>query len=148
MQESDDAVHARLEAFRRRHYTAQSMTLCVQSQQELDTLQEWVAESFAGVPNNGQEREGFSGLRGPFDTPTFRRLYRVAPVTDRYQVDVSWSLPPIIEKFRVKPLHYVEWIVGHEGRTVLRAIFCGFRLQEVNKGISLIGKYELLILHA
>ena len=40
-----------------RHYSAPSMTLAVQSQEELDTLQQWVSESFAAVPDNGKPRD-------------------------------------------------------------------------------------------
>ena len=101
---------------RLRHYTASSMTLCVQSQQELDTLQEWVVDSFSPVPNNGLKREDFAHLSRPFDNPKFGRLYKLSPVTNKYQVDINWALPPILGKYRVKPVHYVEWIVGHEGR--------------------------------
>ena len=56
-------AHRRLVEFKARHYTAPSMTLAVQSQEELDTLQQWVRESFAAVPDNGQPREGLSHVK-------------------------------------------------------------------------------------
>jgi nardilysin len=31
------------------------------------------------------------------------------------QVDLSWSLPSLLSQNRVKPLHYMSWIIGHEG---------------------------------
>jgi nardilysin len=32
------------------------------------------------------------------------------------QVDLAWALPPLTGKYRAKPLHYLAWIIGHEGR--------------------------------
>ena len=60
-------AHRRLVEFKARHYTAPSMTLAVQSQEELDTLQQWVRESFAAVPDNGQPREGRRKLQFNFN---------------------------------------------------------------------------------
>ena len=61
-------AHRRLVEFKARHYTAPSMTLAVQSQEELDTLQQWVRESFAAVPDNGQPREGLSHVTVSYST--------------------------------------------------------------------------------
>ena len=61
-------AHRRLVEFKARHYTAPSMTLAVQSQEELDTLQQWVRESFAAVPDNGQPREGLSHVKVSYST--------------------------------------------------------------------------------
>eukprot|EP00095_Tigriopus_kingsejongensis_P008652 maker-scaffold537_size144400-snap-gene-0.25 protein:Tk08652 transcript:maker-scaffold537_size144400-snap-gene-0.25-mRNA-1 annotation:"PREDICTED: nardilysin-like" len=114
---SDDAaVHKTLHAFKDRHYTSQSMTLVVQAQEELDTLQDWVIQSFASVPNNQKAREEFGHMTKPFDTPHFHRLYKVAPIKDVYRVDLNWALPSLLKDYRVKPLHYLSWVIGHEGR--------------------------------
>ena len=59
-------THKLLHEFRLRHYTAQSMTLAVQSQETLETLEEWVRESFARVPNNGLQAESFADSGNPF----------------------------------------------------------------------------------
>merc|ERR1719466_119958 len=87
-------LHSRLHKFRIRHYTAQAMCLTVQSQHSLDTMQDWVVETFAEVPNNGLTREEFSGLKEPFDTPEFAQLYKVIPVQNEYKIDLTWALPP------------------------------------------------------
>ncbi|CAB4070343.1 NRD1 [Lepeophtheirus salmonis] len=71
----EDSIRKILLNFRERHYTAQSMTLAVQSQDTLDNLQSLVEMSFSSIPNNGLEKETF-----------------------------------------VKPLHYLSWIIGHEGK--------------------------------
>ncbi len=93
------------------------MTLTVQSQEELDTLKSWVVESFSAVPNNALPREEFTTEihRDPFNTEQFRHLYKVIPVQNVYQLDLNWALPPLVDKYRIKPLHYMSWVIGHEG---------------------------------
>ncbi|XP_075873898.1 nardilysin [Nelusetta ayraudi] len=108
-------VYKRLRAFWKKHYSAHYMTLAVQSKEKLDTLEEWVREIFSKVPNNNQPRPDFSNLLDPFDTPAFNKLYRVVPVRKVHALNITWALPPQEEHYRVKPLHYISWLIGHEG---------------------------------
>ena len=113
---SDKEIHERLHKFWSRHYTAQSLYLAVQSQHSLDSLQDWVVDCFKEVPNNGLPREDFSTMLEPFSSPDFHKLYEVSPVQNVYKLDLTWALPPLMDRYRVKPLHYLAWIIGHEGR--------------------------------
>jgi len=113
---SDEEIHGKLHEFRLRHYTAQAMYLTVQSQQNLDTLQDWVVQSYSGIPNNGMEREEFSQLLEPFSSPAWPLLYRLIPVQNEYKVDLTWALPPAQHHYRIKPLHYLAHLLGHEGK--------------------------------
>merc|ERR1719430_2559330 len=113
---TDEQMHKRLHEFRLRHYTAQCMYLTVQSQQTLDTLQEWVVASYSGVPNNNQPREDFSCNLEPFATAAWPKLYSLIPVKNDYKVDLTWALPPLLEHYKSKPLHYLSHLIGHEGR--------------------------------
>uniref|UniRef100_A0A4W4GHI1 Nardilysin a (N-arginine dibasic convertase) n=1 Tax=Electrophorus electricus TaxID=8005 RepID=A0A4W4GHI1_ELEEL len=108
-------TYERLRDFWRRHYSAHYMTLTVQSRETLDTLEEWVREIFTKVPNNFEPRPDFSNLQDPFDTPHFCKLYRVVPVRKIHALTISWALPPQGKYYRVKPLHYISWLIGHEG---------------------------------
>ncbi|XP_066503418.1 nardilysin b [Hoplias malabaricus] len=108
-------TYERLREFWKRYYSAHYMTLTVQSRETLDTLEEWVKEIFIKVPNNGQPRPDFSNLQYPFDTPNFNKLYRVVPVRKIHALTISWALPPQGKNYRVKPLHYISWLIGHEG---------------------------------
>jgi len=114
----DEEVHKRLHAFCSRHYTAQSMTLVVQSQETLDSLEEMVVGHFANIPNNQQKRETFDHLNDPFKTnpSKFCRLYKMTPIQNIFQVDINWALPPLLDKYKTKPLHYLSTIIGHEGK--------------------------------
>nr|XP_020469652.1 nardilysin-like [Monopterus albus]XP_020469653.1 nardilysin-like [Monopterus albus]XP_020469654.1 nardilysin-like [Monopterus albus] len=108
-------VYKRLRAFWKKHYSAHYMTLAVQSKEKLDTLEEWVREIFSKVPNNGLPKPDFSDMLDPFDTPAFNKLYRVVPVGKVHALNITWALPPQEEHYRVKPLHYISWLIGHEG---------------------------------
>ncbi|XP_041861984.1 nardilysin b [Melanotaenia boesemani] len=104
-----------LRAFWKRFYSAHYMTLAVQSRETLDTLEQWVKEIFIKIPNNGELRPDFSHLQQPFDTPAFNKLYRVVPVRKVHALTISWAVPPQGKHYRVKPLHYISWLIGHEG---------------------------------
>uniref|UniRef100_A0A3P8V745 Nardilysin convertase n=1 Tax=Cynoglossus semilaevis TaxID=244447 RepID=A0A3P8V745_CYNSE len=108
-------VYKRLRAFWKKHYSAHYMTLALQSKEKLDTLEEWVREIFSSVPNNGLPRPDFSDLLDPFETSGFNKLYRVVPVRKVHALNITWALPPQEKHYRVKPLHYISWLIGHEG---------------------------------
>lgn len=112
----DAKVHEMLCSFKDRHYCAKSMTLTIQSQHDLDTLQGWIEESFSDVPNNEFAHETFGHLTDPFKNANFNKIYKVSPIQNVYQLDMNWILPPLLDKYREKPLHYLSWIIGHEGK--------------------------------
>ncbi|XP_054458442.1 nardilysin-like [Anoplopoma fimbria] len=108
-------TYQRLRDFWRRYYSAHYMTLAIQSKETLDTLEQWVKEIFITVPNNDEPQADFSHLLQPFDTPVFNKLYRVIPVRKVHALTISWAVPPQGKHYRVKPLHYISWLIGHEG---------------------------------
>ncbi|XP_062412295.1 nardilysin b isoform X2 [Sardina pilchardus] len=112
---NDINTYERLREFWKRYYSAHYMTLTVQSREKLDTLEEWVREIFSAIPNNGQPQPDFSHLKDPFDTPAFNKVYRVVPVRKVHALSITWALPPQAKHYRVKPLHYISWLIGHEG---------------------------------
>ncbi|VTJ59018.1 Hypothetical predicted protein [Marmota monax] len=109
-------THARLREFWMHYYSAHYMTLVVQSKETLDTLENWVTEIFSQIPNNGLPKPNFGHLTDPFDTPAFNKLYRVVPIRKIHALTITWALPPQQQHYRVKPLHYISWLVGHEGK--------------------------------
>ncbi|MGH0167461.1 UNVERIFIED_CONTAM: hypothetical protein FKN15_002428 [Acipenser sinensis] len=108
-------TYARLREFWEQHYSAHHMTLAVQSKESLDTLEEWVREIFSKIPNNSLPKPNFSHLVDPFDTPAFNKLYRVVPVRKIHALTITWALLPQEHHYRVKPLHFISWLIGHEG---------------------------------
>nr|XP_061798307.1 nardilysin-like [Nerophis lumbriciformis] len=108
-------VYNRLRAFWKRHYSAHYMTLAVQSNEKLDTLEKWVREIFSKVPNNGLPKPDFSDMLDPFDTPSFNKLYRVVPVQNVHSLNITWALPRQEKHYRVKPLYYISWLINSKG---------------------------------
>lgn len=90
-EKKDSAVHSKLQKFREDHYVGKTMTLAVQSTDDLDTLQNWVVEYFSAVPS-GNTTEATpppvmdTNLDLPFDTKEFKKIYYVAPVKDVKEV--------------------------------------------------------------
>ncbi|XP_054428891.1 nardilysin isoform X2 [Pteronotus mesoamericanus] len=109
-------TYTRLRDFWMHYYSAHYMTLVVQSKETLDTLEKWVTEIFSQIPNNGLPKPNFGHLTDPFDTPAFNKLYRVVPIRKIHALTITWALPPQQQHYRVKPLHYISWLVGHEGK--------------------------------
>uniref|UniRef100_A0A8C4XQX8 Nardilysin convertase n=1 Tax=Falco tinnunculus TaxID=100819 RepID=A0A8C4XQX8_FALTI len=110
-------TYTRLRDFWQRHYSAHYMTLVVQSKETLDTLEKWVTEIFSEIPNNGLPKPSFGHLTQPFDTPEFHKLYRVVPIRKVHSLSITWALPPQEQYYRYScPLHYISWLVGHEGK--------------------------------
>ncbi|XP_044156832.1 nardilysin [Bufo gargarizans] len=109
-------THVRLREFYQTYYSAHYMTLAVQSNETLDTLEEWVKEIFSEIPNNGLQKPEFSHLSDPFDTPGFNSLHRVVPIKKVHALTITWALPPQEKFYKVKPLHYISWLIGHEGK--------------------------------
>ncbi|XP_048846106.1 nardilysin isoform X2 [Brienomyrus brachyistius] len=108
-------IYQCLREFWKRHYSAHYMTLALQSKETLDTLEEWARDIFSKIPNNGLPRPDFSHLLDPFDTPAYNKLYRVVPVRKVHALTITWALPPQEKYYRIKPLHYISWLIGHEG---------------------------------
>ncbi|XP_022087201.1 nardilysin-like [Acanthaster planci] len=115
-------VQQRLIEFRKRVYSAQYMTLAVQSRETLDILEEWIRETFSDIPNNGQERPSSESCGEPFSLETFHKLYKVVPVQKAHMLDITWSMPNQRQHYRCKPLNYLSWLIGHEGHGSILAL--------------------------
>uniref|UniRef100_A0A8C4M3Z6 Nardilysin convertase n=1 Tax=Equus asinus asinus TaxID=83772 RepID=A0A8C4M3Z6_EQUAS len=100
-------THARLREFWMRYYSAHYMTLVVQSKGNIVALR---------ITLTGLPKPNFGHLTDPFDTPAFNKLYRVVPIRKIHALTITWALPPQQQHYRVKPLHYISWLVGHEGK--------------------------------
>uniref|UniRef100_A0A7N6BQ49 Nardilysin a (N-arginine dibasic convertase) n=1 Tax=Anabas testudineus TaxID=64144 RepID=A0A7N6BQ49_ANATE len=102
-------VYKRLRAFWKKHYSAHYMTLAVQSKGQKTNPHP------SRINSHGLPKPDFSDMPEPFDTPAFNKLYRVVPVRKVHALNITWALPPQEKYYRVKPLHYISWLIGHEG---------------------------------
>ncbi|XP_011685956.1 PREDICTED: nardilysin-like [Wasmannia auropunctata] len=115
---NDDKLYEELHKFRERHYSAHRMKLAIQARLPLDTLEMYVTSCFADVPSNGLPPDNFTEFKDgiSFDTPAFRKMYKVKPFKDVSQLEITWTMPSLLELYKSKPHQYISWILGHEGK--------------------------------
>lgn len=118
---SDEVLYEKVHEFRKRHYSAHRMTLAVQARLSLDTLENYVRESFSDVPNNNLPSDDFSKYIRTFGYENFNKLLYVKPVKDICQVHLTWVLPTYMKEYKSRPLDYLGWLIGHEGEGSLVA---------------------------
>lgn len=82
-------LNQRLRRFWQQYYTADRMTVVLQSKHDLDQMEEWAASVFQDIPASDHNQVGkidFNELGLPFDSPAFNRIIRIVPVKDVKQV--------------------------------------------------------------
>nr|XP_033337586.1 nardilysin-like isoform X2 [Megalopta genalis] len=114
----DEKLYEELHKFRGRHYSAHRMKLVVQAKLSLDVLEDYVKQCFSNIPNNGLPSNDFTAFKGvnSFDTPSFRRIYKIKPVKDVCKVELTWVMPPLHDMYKSKPHEYVSQVIGHKGK--------------------------------
>lgn len=106
---------AHLRWFYQEYYSASCMTITVVSEDSLDTLEEWVRDSFSAIPSHGKPFPSISHCQLVFDNSTFHQIYKVVPVKHSHLLNVTWILPSLLHEYKAKPTNYLGWLVGHEG---------------------------------
>lgn len=136
-------VYGNLKEFEHKMYSAQFMTLAVQSKVSLDKLEKWVRDIFSEVPNNKLPKQSFDHLKDPFDMEKFGKLYYIDPVKDKHMLEIIWSFPSMLPHYRKKPLSYLDFFLGHEGEgSLLAYLKSRYFATEVESGHSYNG-FEL-----
>ncbi|CAL7942606.1 unnamed protein product [Xylocopa violacea] len=115
---TDDKLYEELHKFRERHYSAHRMKLAIQARLPLDVLEDYVTQCFTNVSHNGLPPDDFTPFKGAdsFNTPSFRRMYKIKPIKDVCQIELTWAMPPLHDLYRSKPHQYLAWIIGYEGK--------------------------------
>ncbi|XP_046670211.1 nardilysin [Homalodisca vitripennis] len=113
---NDNDLYKAVHDFRLKHYSAHRMTLAVQARLPLEVLEKWVVECFQGVPNNGLPHDEFKLSEPPFQPKEFHKLYIVEPVKNINHLDLTWVMPSTLKMYKSKPLNYMSWVIGHEGK--------------------------------
>ncbi|XP_031638507.1 nardilysin-like [Contarinia nasturtii] len=114
---ADDVLYQKLHDFRKRHYSANRMYLCLQSSQHLDDLQEMANRHFSTIPNNHLAGDDFSQFNhlNAFQSKFYEKVYFVESIDNISQIDITWCLEPMIQHFKCNPDIYISQILGHEG---------------------------------
>ncbi len=100
------------------HYSANLMHLVVISNQDLDTLQEWVTKEFEGVPDHNLER--FSTNEPLFTEDVMGQILYITPMKDLRELSLTWELPQkFAHNLKKKPDDLIGFVLGHEGEESL-----------------------------
>uniref|UniRef100_A0A8C3RUW5 Nardilysin n=1 Tax=Chelydra serpentina TaxID=8475 RepID=A0A8C3RUW5_CHESE len=102
-------TYTRLRDFWQRYYSAHYMTLVVQSKGNSSCCLNTVGYILFEVVV-------CFNLSSALAPSTDIMLYVFVPVRKVHSLSITWALPPQDQHYRVKPLHYISWLVGHEGK--------------------------------
>ncbi|KAG5339105.1 NRDC protein, partial [Acromyrmex heyeri] len=108
-----------LDRFKKRHYSAHRMKLAIRSGLSLDTMEKFVIECFVHVPNNRMPPDNFSKFKNdfPFDTPAFRKMYKVNDNTEHLtRLQITWALPSFSDFYKCNSYQYIPWLIGYKGK--------------------------------
>ncbi|XP_076653212.1 nardilysin [Halictus rubicundus] len=114
----DERLYEELHKFRERHYSAHRMKLAIQAKLPLDVLEDYVKQCFSKIPNNGLPPHDFTAFKGAksFDTPSFRRIYKIKPVKDACKVELTWAMPSLHDLYKSKPHWYFTQLIKDKGK--------------------------------
>ncbi|CAG9791491.1 unnamed protein product [Diatraea saccharalis] len=116
--DDDEKLYKAAHEFRRRHYSANRMTVAVQARMDLDALEQYVVNTFGRVPTNKLPPEDFTQFAFKSDavTPEFRSIFYVKPISDTTEVHLTWCMRSLISEYQSKPHQYISYLLGHEGK--------------------------------
>ncbi|MFI0474290.1 insulinase family protein [Halomonas sp. HMF6819] len=118
--EGETSLRDRIIDFYHQHYDANVMNLAVVAPQPLDTLEEWVTERFANIPDHGLSAPTIDApLALSDELPTY--LERQS-LEDRRRVNFYFPVPDPIDEYRTKPAQLVAHLLGDESDGSLLAV--------------------------
>ncbi|CAN0552673.1 unnamed protein product, partial [Ectocarpus sp. 12 AP-2014] len=118
--EGEATLRERVIDFYHQHYDANVMNLAIVAPQPLDTLEEWVAERFADIPDNNLS---VPIIDEPLvDADTLPRYIERQSLQDRRQLRFYFPVPDPTDEYRSKPTQLISHLLGDEGDGSLLAV--------------------------
>lgn len=111
---SNDELYTAVHEFRRKHYIANRMHLCVESSSSLDDLQKLVEENFSAI-QSGPEPEALVTPEHHFKPEFYDKVYYVKPKADKSKLYMTFLLPSMEKHYKSKPHDYLAYVIQHEG---------------------------------
>jgi nardilysin len=116
-------LHKQMHAYRRKHYTANRMFLCVQSSIEISRIERSIVTQFSGIPSGKCEKSN-SAIKDPFDIfkPDFyEKLFFVKSTSEKCKLLMTFAFPPL--EGELKFLEYLASLIEFEGPGSLSDFF-------------------------
>ncbi|WP_447554219.1 insulinase family protein [Vreelandella sp. EE22] len=126
--EGETSLRERIIDFYRHHYDANVMNLAVVAPQPLDTLEEWVVERFADIPDNGLTAPT---IEAPLALSDNLPIYlERQSLQDRRQLNFYFPVPDPTNDYRSKPSQMAAHLLGDESEGSLLAALRGAGLAD------------------
>lgn len=121
--ENDDELHKVLHEFRKKHYSAHRMIVCVQARLPIDELETLAIKHFSDIPSNNEPGRDFSvfNYKQAFKEEFHNEVFFVKPVENVCKLELSWVLPPMAKLYKCKPDQFLSYLIGYEGEGSLCA---------------------------
>jgi secreted Zn-dependent insulinase-like peptidase len=122
---ANDNVRDDLLSFYKQHYSASKMSLVVLGRQSLAELKTMVVDRFSQVPlsidktHSDPDKTALQPLFMPGQLP-MEVLSK--PVKELRQMSMKFPLPSIKQYYQEKPLDFIGYLLGHEGKGSLLSI--------------------------
>jgi insulysin len=115
-----EGIREALLNFHKTWYSSNLMKLCISANHSLETMESWVREMFAGVPNKNVTPAKLDEPLKPFTPECLGQILKFIPIKDKDVLSIMWpSLPYTQEEYRTQPLKYLSHLFGHEGENSL-----------------------------
>lgn len=113
---SNAELYKAVHDYRKKHYIANRMFLCVESSAELDEQQKLVEKNFTAI-KSGPEPEPLAAVApvNHFKPEFFDKVYYVKPKADKNNLYINFLLPSMEKHYKSKPHDYLAYIIQHEG---------------------------------
>ncbi|XP_055592600.1 nardilysin-like isoform X2 [Uranotaenia lowii] len=115
---TEDDLYSILHDFRRRYYSADRMHFAIQARMSLDELEALVVKYFSNIPSNNSSSNDFTKFneKNAFKPEFYNKVYFMKAKSNICRLDVTWCLPPSVEDYKVKPVDYLSYLLGYEGK--------------------------------
>lgn len=117
---TDGQLWQSLKDFHDRYYVAGNMGVVVYGKEPLDTLQQWVIESFAAVP--GGDKPDLTIGKLPYSQNQLGVRVNIEPLKDTRVLSLSFPTSSTQPFYPIKPLGYLARIIGYEGKGSLHSL--------------------------
>ncbi len=117
-----DLVRDDLLTFYQQHYSANKMSLVVLGNYSIAELRKMVEQRFAEIPLNKDAHNESISKEALFESGRLPMEVLSRPIKELREMTLSFSLPSIAEYYKEKPLDFVAYILGHEGKGSLLSL--------------------------
>lgn len=108
-------VRDELIKFYTENYSSNLMTLCILSNESLETLSTWTDELFSEIKDKSLKTPYYQ--ESPFDSDNYKgKLYKIKPIRDSRTLNITFPIPSVSQYWKSLPDRYISHLVGHESK--------------------------------